>query len=108
MTRNHVKSSGTEGEILLFGQGVCYSCGSPGHCANEYPKRRYQMKTQVRTHSFQGKCSTCGVKGHRSKDFWTKEANKDRRPVNWKRGNDKQQEKNCIGSQQVYTKVKQG
>ena len=35
MTRTHVKSSGTKGEMLLFGQGVCYSCGSPGHFAQK-------------------------------------------------------------------------
>ena len=64
MTRNHLTSSGTEGEMLLIGQGICYSCGSPGNHANECPKRRDQTKNQTRTHRFQGTCSTCGVKGH--------------------------------------------
>ena len=108
MTRTQVKSSGTEGEMLLFGQGVCYSCGSPGHCANECPKRRDQSKNQGRTHRFQGKCSTCGVKGHRSKDCWTKEENKDRRPANWKSGNDKHQEKTTLAVDKSVQKSNKG
>ena len=108
MTRTQVKSSGTEGEMLLFGQGVCYSCGSPGHRANECPKRRDQSKNQGRTHRFQGKCSTCGVKGHRSKDCWTKEENKDRRPANWKSGNDKHQEKTTLAVDKSVQKSNKG
>jgi hypothetical protein len=33
---------------------------------------------------FQGKCGTCGIKDHTSKDFWTREEKKGKRPTNWK------------------------
>jgi gag-polypeptide of LTR copia-type len=31
LTRNQSKSGGMEGELLLFGQGMCCTCGSSGH-----------------------------------------------------------------------------
>ena len=36
------------------------------------------------TKKFKGDCKQCGKKGHKSSDCWEKDANKSRRPNNWK------------------------
>jgi Zinc knuckle len=72
LTRNQSKPSGMEGESLLFGQGMCYTCGSSAHQADECPKRKDGTSNQGKSYHFQYKCNNCGNKGHKSRDGWNK------------------------------------
>jgi hypothetical protein len=72
--------------MLLFqNQVTYYSCGKTGHCANEYISRRLNNSNPKNYRKFQGKCRTCGIQGHTTKDCWTREENKSKRPPNWKK-----------------------
>jgi hypothetical protein len=84
LTRNQVRPSIQEGEMLLFqNSGACYNYGKLGNRANECTERKSTGQNQKKNTRFQGKCGTCGLRGRTSKDCWTREENKDKRPNNW-------------------------
>jgi hypothetical protein len=86
LTRNQVRPSVQEGEMLLFqNSGACYNCRKLGHLANECTARKSTGQNQKKNTRFQGKCGTCGLRGHTSKDCWTRDENKDKRPKNWRK-----------------------
>jgi Zinc knuckle len=41
------------------------------------------------TKKFKGMCSVCGKQGHKGADCWEKEENKDKRPKNWQKRNNR-------------------
>jgi hypothetical protein len=83
LTRNQVFSSVQDKEILLFQiLEACCNCGKFGHCANECTSRKSHGQNQTKNTRFQGKCGTCGIRSRTSKDCWTREENKDKRPTN--------------------------
>jgi MinD superfamily P-loop ATPase len=85
-TQNQQPTLSNEGEMLLFqNQVTCYSCGKTGHCANECTSRIIKNSSSKNYRKFQGKCGTCRICGHTTKDCWTREENKSKRPPNWKK-----------------------
>jgi hypothetical protein len=69
LTRNQVRPSVQEGEMLLFqNSGACYNYGKLGHRANECTARKSTGQNQKKNTRFQGKCGTYGLRGHISKD----------------------------------------
>jgi hypothetical protein len=43
LTQNQSKPSGMEGELLLFGQGMCYTCGSKNNLVIEQMNVQKEM-----------------------------------------------------------------
>ena len=60
----------------------CYKCKEKGHKASNPKCPLYQDRSK-RTR-FKGNCNKCGKFGHMAKDCWYNEANKDKRPKNWR------------------------
>jgi hypothetical protein len=63
----------------------CYKCGKAGHkafqCPDIYSGSTKQGEGKTK---FKGTCNQCGKVGHKKADCWDLEANKDKRPKNWK------------------------
>jgi hypothetical protein len=53
LTRNQVRPSIQEGEMLLFqNSGACYNCGKFGHCVNECTARKNSSQNQRKKQDF--------------------------------------------------------
>jgi hypothetical protein len=85
-TRNQQRTLSNEGGMLLFqNQLNCYCCGKTGHCENKCTSKRMNNSSSKNYREFKGKCGTCVIRGHTTKDCWTREENKSKRPHNWKK-----------------------
>jgi hypothetical protein len=69
--------------VFLAGfQGACFACGKKGHRANKCPIREMkEIKNEKRNNK---SCIHCGKRGHLAKDCWFKNANKSKRPAEFK------------------------
>ena len=81
---------------------ICGRCGKPGHKAdncwanmkrnefkggNDNSKKKYGGKGKFHG-KFKGKCNYCGKIGHKEADCWKKDSNANKRPANWKKKRD--------------------
>jgi hypothetical protein len=90
--KKHTGNDGGEMVLSAFG-GTCNNCQEKGHRANQCPKKDGPnngcRNTSGNTREkFKGECNNCGKIGHKKSDCWQLEKNKNKRPKDYRRGND--------------------
>ena len=93
-----IKSSGEgvaqlrENEVVLTNmnfKGKCHTCGKYGHKQSKCSKKN-KSKEEKGNKKFMGKCNHCNKVGYKGVIYWEFKANKDKRPKNWKKKEEKE------------------
>jgi hypothetical protein len=90
---NQKKHTGNDGGEMVLSAfvGTCYNLQEKGHRANQCPKKDgptigHRNASGNTRGKFKGECNSCGKIGHKRSDCWQLEENKNKRPMDYRRG----------------------
>ena len=69
-------------------KGKCHSCGKHGH--KKHCPKKNKSEEEKRGKKFIGKCNQCGKVGQKATNCWEHDANRDKKPKNWKTKEEKE------------------